>query len=512
VRGAETGKAMKAKQLIPILLSASSLTLAAQSNEVEHLRQQLQQVREAFEKAEAEHRRQIDDLTRKLDEVLRRQATTTNPAIAAATNAPPAPASSADKKALEEQLAAELGGIGATNKAAPPAPSVQPWTPSRAIPVLRAGASYMNVSFDALLDAGWSSAANPNRQLELGDHDPINRGFSLRNAEIAFDGAVDPYFKGFANIVFKLDRNNETEVEAEEVYAQSTSLPANLQLKAGQFFAAFGRQNSQHPHQWAFVDAPLILTRTTGPEGLRNVGAQLSWLAPLPFYTEALLGVFNGEGGNAFSFRNSGEPDMLGVERYAGRATLDRRLRGIGDLLYVPRLASSFDITDEQTIVGGVSAAFAPNDTGPHTRTEIYGADLYWKWKPANADQGFPFLSWQTEGMYRKFDAGADATVPLPAEIIRDYGFYSQLLWGFRPRWVTGLRGEWVSGNNAAYDRIDVFRGDRMRLSPVLTWYPSEFSKLRLQYNYDQAQHFTDEHSVWLQFEFLLGAHGAHQF
>src|SRR5436853_7530316 len=109
----------------------------------------------------------------------------------------------------------------------------------------------MNISFDALMDAGWSTAPDLSAFLQLGDHDPIKRGFSLRNAEIAIDGAVDPYFKGFANIVFKLDKNNSTEVELEETYFQSTSLPANLQLKAGQFFAAFGRQTSPHPNSRA---------------------------------------------------------------------------------------------------------------------------------------------------------------------------------------------------------------------------------------------------------------------
>jgi len=46
----------------------------------------------------------------------------------------------------------------------------------------------------------------------------------------------------------------------------------------------------------------------------------------------------------------------------------------------------------------------------------------------------------------------------------------------------------------------------------VLTFYPSEFSKVRLQYNYDHGELFGDEHSVWMQIEFLLGAHGAHKF
>ena len=86
------------------------------------------------------------------------------------------------------------------------------------------------------------------------------------------------------------------------------------------------------------------------------------------------------------------------------------------------------------------------------------------------------------------------------------------MLWGIKPRWVAGLRGEFVTGNDGAFDASDVFRSDRRRISPNMTWYPSEFSKIRLQYNYDHGQLFGDEHSVWMQVEFLLGAHAAHKF
>jgi hypothetical protein len=369
----------------------------------------------------------------------------------------------------------------------------------------------MNISFDAMMDIGGSTASDPSRFLQLGDHDPIQRGFSLRNAEIALDGAVDPYLKGFANIVLKLDRHGETQIELEETYLQSTSLPGNLQFKAGQFFAAFGRQNPQHPHQWAFVDDPVILTRAFGPEGLRNVGAQVSWLAPTPFYTEAFLGVFNSGGGTAFSFRNPGE-SVDGVNRLHGRSTLDENLRGPGDLLYVPRIASSFDLSDTQTLLVGASAAFGPNSSGTGQHTEIYGADVYWKWKPADAHAGFPFVSWQTEALYQRYEAAADALAGLPRENLRDWGFYSQLLWGFHPRWVAGLRGEWADGTHGAADSIDEFRGERTRVSPALTFFPSEFSKVRVQYNYDHGALFGEEHSLWVQLEFLLGAHGAHKF
>ena len=50
----------------------------------------------------------------------------------------------------------------------------------------RAGSAYMNISFDTLMDVGGSSASDPSKFLELGDHDPNTRGFSLPNAEISF--------------------------------------------------------------------------------------------------------------------------------------------------------------------------------------------------------------------------------------------------------------------------------------------------------------------------------------
>jgi hypothetical protein len=372
----------------------------------------------------------------------------------------------------------------------------------------------MNMSFDVLMDVGGSSAHDPSAMLQLGDHDPIKRGFSLRNAEISVDGAVDPYFKGFGNIVMKLDQNNETSIELEEAYLMSTSLPDNLQLKAGQFFSAFGRQNAQHPHTWAFVDDPIILSRAFGPDGLRSIGAQLSYLLPTPFYTEAFLGVMDGQGGTSFNFRNVGDLDTNGVSVMHGHPTMDRVIRGPQDLLYVPRLASSFELTDQQTLVVGASGAFGPNDTGSRSRTEIYGVDAYWKWKPANAMEGFPFVSWQTEGLFSRFGAGADPTaaVPVPSENLHDWGMYSQVLYGFKPHWVAGLRGEYANGDRGIFNSTDVFRGERTRISPGLTWYPSEFSKIRLQYNYDHGELFGTAHSVWLQVEFLLGAHGAHKF
>lgn len=197
----------------------------------------------------------------------------------------------------------------------------------------------------------------------------------------------------------------------------------------------------------------------------------------------------------------------------------------LSGLLLAPRYAASFDLSDTQTLLAGASAAFGPNGSGTGADTQIYGADLFWKWKPAKHHGGFPFVSWQTEAMLRRYQAGATPAgsytpgasgVYLPGETLADWGLYSQIAWGFRKDWVAALRGDYVLPvDKAAYEWIlgdDPNRLPRWRFSPNLTWYLSEFSKLRLQYNYDDRQQLGIGHSVWLQFEFSLGAHAAHKF
>ena len=373
------------------------------------------------------------------------------------------------------------------------------------------GKNYMNISFDGLFVLAGSGTRNLDR-IEVGDHDPMQRGFNARNIELALDGAVDPYFEGFANIVFKLDNDNNTDVEVEEAFLQTTSLPFNLQLKGGQFFAAFGRINPTHPHTWDFADYPIVAGRFLGPDGLRGVGTQISWIAPVPWYSQLILGVQNGRGETGYSFRNPGEDGM-----FFGRRTTDRELRGLEDFVWIPRWENSVDLSPTQVVLAGVSGAFGSNETGGDARSQIYGADLLYKWKSDKAEGGFPFVKWQTEFLYRRFEAGRGVNESFPvAETFNDWGLYSQVLWGFKKGWVAGIRGDYYDADDSRFTN-DIDRQSRSRISGNLTWYPTEFSKIRLQYNHDFLDDTfflagRDVDSVFLQFEFILGAHGAHKF
>jgi len=420
-------------------------------------------------------------------------------AAGAAGEAQPAEAAPTEAALTEADLAAAAEAAAAaavdTSTAGPP---------PVAIVTGAAGKNFLNLSLDGLIAAG-TSTSNDIGALQTGGHDPTQRGFTVQNVEAVLEGAVDPYFRGQANIVMQIDANGETVVELEEAYATSTSLPLGLQLKAGQFFTELGRLNPTHPHSWDFVDQPLVNGRFFGPDGLRSVGARLSWLMPTDFYSEALLTVQNSQGETLSSFRS------VPGETLFGREIQPREVASATDLLIVPRYTTSFDLSDTKTILLGASAALGPNGTGGKGRTRIYGLDGFWKWKPVNAFKGFPFVKVQGEVMRRSVAVDATDDEALPRATFEDWGSYVQVSWGYKPGHVLGLRLDRVAGDQG--DAVDLSLAPRWRLSPAMTWFPTEFSKLRLQYNFDRSDAFRrDEHSLWLQLEFLLGAHAAHKF
>lgn len=517
------------------VIGLGTLAAAAQpTNELEELRRQLRQATEVFEKTVQEHRRRIEELSRQI-EALEKGAPELPPEATRPTTAPGPPT---------EPPAP--GGPPA------PEPAKPAWRPSDPI---RFGTRplYMDIGLVGTVAAG-SSTASDVGSLQLGGHDPNQRGFTVQAVELNLAGAVDPYLRGNVNVSLGMDADGEIRLELEEAWLESQSLPANLQIRAGQMYTEFGRHNPTHLHTWAFVDAPLVNARLLGPDGLRNPGARLAWLMPVPFFSELSFGVQNSQGETAAGFRYSGGHGHGHGEAEAGlplgyrHADNDRGLKHFTDLLLSGRYAASFELSRAQTLLMGASGAFGPNASGGHhggrTRTEIYGLDLTWKWKSPRHHGGFPFVAWQTEAMLRRYEAGAfdwdlngngqldpgEVLDPLtsrpawlPKETLTDWGFYTQWLYGFRKGWVAGLRWDHLDGERADYERRglvwdgqslgpDPARGRRWRLSPNLTWYPSEYSKIRLQYNYDCRHGLQEGHSVWLQFEFVLGAHAAHKF
>jgi hypothetical protein len=323
--------------------------------------------------------------------------------------------------------------------------------------------------------------------------DHFDQGFNLRSAELSFFAPVDPYFNLYATIPF-----SEGGAEVEEAYFVTTSLPAGFQLKGGKFKSGFGRLNAFHPHAWDFVDAPLPYKLFFGGEGegLIEKGAQLTYLPLLPIYTILGAEILQGDNDTLFG------PDA-----------------GSGPHAYTGFAKASFDIADNHTILFGASV------TGGRTKTDtiesdtefrgdsvLYGGEFTYKWRPSK------YNSFTLQSEYLLLDQKGDLAdlANLTSDSLKRLqdGLYIQALYQWE-RWRIGAR----------YGLMEIFKndytlgGENITFSGrpyvwtgALEYNPSEFSRIRLQYNYDKSDPNLANQEIFLQLILAVGAHGAHPF
>lgn len=383
----------------------------------------------------------------------------------------PAPSPAPDAAELEE-LEKALGADAAGQPTPAPAPAAE---------APRFFQS-MNPDMSFILDAAIAGFSNPN-PLQAGAHDPNKNGFNLQQVEMSISSAVDPFFSYNSNIVF-----SQFGVEVEEAYGTSSALPWDLQVRLGQFLTRFGRINPTHPHTWEFVDAPFILGKFMGGEGNRGLGAEVSWLTPLPWYGELILSETEAQGeATARSFYG---PTDLGV-------------RSPADVQTTAAFQQFFPLSRDFALNWGLSAATGPNPTGRANRSDLFGTDLYLKYRPLEG--GSPtIVSWTTELMARRRQ--------VPNDLLVDYGGYSSLFYRFAEQWATAARYDYGSG--LANDPLDPdWTGDRHRITADVTFWPTEFSRFRLQGSVDlPTWQPAPIYATMFSYEFVTGAHGAHKF
>jgi hypothetical protein len=376
----------------------------------------------------------------------------------------------------------------------------------------------LNISLDLLFAVGGSTERDEQiLELKGGEHDPRKRGVTLQQAELQINGEVDKWFTAQGVLVTFLDpEEGETIVEIEEAFLQSQNLPHNLQVRVGHYFTEFGRVNPLHPHAWDWQDQPVILSRVFGAEGMRAPGARVSWLAPTHQYLEFFLGGQNANGETMTSFLAN---DESYEERAIGGRLFDDATVGArsgADIVWTGRVATTFDLDDENRLGFGASAAVGPNATGGDT--VITGVDFAYQWRPTDYVPGKAFVRFQGEYIHRHFGAEAQTdtnggTFNLPDTSLEDHGGYVYGLVGWDNGFAAGLRADWATGSGDSYIGAggfsraqDPFRTDRLRISPILQYQVSRFTRMRLQYDYDDSDHLANRaHSVWLGFEIMLG-------
>ncbi len=404
----------------------------------------------------------------------------------AGTVAPPTPGAPAAAGAVSPPMPAE------------PEPGAAPVASGWAVQegARAPGSSLLNPALSFILDTSFGYYGLHTGQfdqlgLRIAGDDPSEsrEGFGVQEVEVAAQAAIDPYLEG---AVF-LTVPNLSGLEVEEAYLVTTSLPFNLQIKAGTFRSQIGRNNTQHLHLQNFTRRPLMTALLFGADGLRGPGAQASVLLPLPWFATLYA--------EAFSI---GEPDagdlVPGVETFGGGVRL-----GPSNLTYTAELEQFWAPAEAHSIFLGLNFATGRSFTcavgttclpADGARSFLAGGDLYYKWKPPNVSQTYLSLQWTTEYFVRVLADGG------PTE----GAGYSDFVLQFARRFYLGCRFDLVG----APDGPNLPR--RYGYAGSLTFAPSEFSRLRLYAQELVGPGVPDTTVGFLQAEYSIGAHGAHPF
>jgi len=327
--------------------------------------------------------------------------------------------------------------------------------------------------------AGASKAFNPDTSVianfvGAGGKNPLSDQPSLllSEAEVSFQAVVDPYAKAD----FFLSAGPEG-LNIEEGYLTFTTLPGGLLFKVGKMRAQFGKVNTLHTHAMPTADRPLVTGNLVGGEdGISDNGLSLSKLIPNGFmYLEATGEVYQG---NSAAFHSN------------ARSRLN----------YVGRLRGYRDLTEGTNLDVGGSVAVGPTDfgeMGSGLNKTLIGFDATFRYRPLR------------RAIYKKFQARAElvwSRQDLPgAPQANAFGFYGLGEYQFARRWYVGARYD-QSGHVLQPTVTD--KGG----SYFMTYWPSEFSQIRGQVRRTNYGVGVTANEFLFQFNFAIGAHGAHVF
>ena len=430
------------------------------------IQQQIEQLRHDFEALKQEYDQRISALESKLG-----AATPAQPAAPAAADTPPAGAPPGAPAAAQPTAQVPAGAEGAGG-------------PAGALPVYGAGAAASKVFnpdiavIGDFLGAAGQNAVHPDPFSLGGDH-PMP--LAMHESEASFQAVVDPYARADFFLSF-----GEEGVNLEEGYLTFTSLPGGLLAKVGKMRAAFGKVNSLHNHVLPWADRPLVSYNLVGGEdGIDDAGISVARLIPNPWlFLEATGQVFRGDSGG------EGSPLFQTTRR--------------SELSYVGHLRAYQDITEDTNVDLGFSYSRGHNgllvdtasaDAGSLV-TQLYGVDATLRWRPLQRSIYHSFVG-RTEWIWSRRDQ--------PDLLQSGSGMYVSGDYQFARRWFAGAR----------YDRSN--RADNASLldtggSLILTYWPSEFSQVRGQYRRTSYALGPSANELLFQFQFSIGAHGAHPF
>ena len=372
-----------------------------------------------------------------------------------------------------------------------------------------------NPAISVILDGVFASYKNNPEDYALsgyalgGEAGLAAEGFSLGHSEITLSNNIDDKFFGKLTMAIA-EHDGSTEVELEEAFFETLALGNGFSVRGGRFYSAIGYLNQQHEHAWDFFDAPLIYRGLFGNQYFDD-GLRLSYIAATDLFIEL--------GGEIFS---GGKYPAGGQHSAVGSWTTFVNLGGDVGVSHSWQAGASYWSADK------IEREYGGHDHGGIGEVPLFAGDssiiglnAIYKWAPdgnyreQNVKLQFEYFDRDEEGGLTLLNSN-----PLEASTLNSQqnGWYAQVLWQFVRSWRIGFRYDMADSDNtgsdvAVLDEAGLLNNGHTpeRASLMAEWIPSEYSRIRLQYNRDDSYPVTDD-QLFLQYTFSIGAHGAHQY
>jgi hypothetical protein len=298
-----------------------------------------------------------------------------------------------------------------------------------------------------------------------------------REFELSFQSALDPYTRTKIFATYEEDppvaglevsdtaAAHGSSFEIEEGYLYWVGLPGALGLKVGKFRQEIGLYNRWHTHALQEIDRPLAAATFLGPDGLIQTGLSL---------TSPALSI---------------GPSTQSLFLEATQGTNEALFQDGNDLSFLGRLQSFWDVGPGTWVQFGATGVTGKNgDVGLDTR--LLGLDFAFHWAPPN------------RAIYRSFELKSEwyfARQDLEGVRSTGNGGYGQANFRVNRSWVLGTRVDYVEGYDGATPILQVV--------PSVSWWQSEWVRLRLQYNLVKPRGIDASHTVMVQVVWAMGPH-----
>lgn len=324
----------------------------------------------------------------------------------------------------------------------------------------------------------------------------LENRFFPREIELSLFGQIDPYASAVVRIeAGEQTRGGDITVNLAEAYLTLLTLPFGTQLRMGQVRNRFGWSNEIHEHDLPWVDRPNVMRNFLGEDGLVEQGFEATFVPDLPFYVQALGGIFNGDNETAF-----------------GRGSLENPL-------FTGRLRTFLEFGTDHALQVGMSVASG------QTSEDRPSTILVWEGRYKYRPDGWlhPLITVTGEALLsiRQFNVEADTNGDGVADSVERRN---------KTRWGWYLGGEvqpwrrFAGGARFDWSQYPQNPGMEWAIEPYISFWPSEFLRFRLAYKHTARTTQTIDafnlnggsarnvDELLFQASFILGAHPAHPF